>query len=123
MYFDKEEKQYKSELVMDPPIYTKLEIKSVIDKIIRTNVVDFGAGTGRLTLPLLQKGLSVMAVDISSKSLDILKKLMNKFGFKNIYVSNKIVKTEAIVGCDVLHHVDIEKYFRIFYENLPRGGR
>ena len=38
-----------------------------------TKILDIGAGTGRLSIPLLQHGYSVCAVDASSKMLNVLK--------------------------------------------------
>ena len=45
-------------------------------KDIETSVLEIGAGTGRLTLPMAREGISVVAVDVSSSMLAILKSRM-----------------------------------------------
>ncbi len=45
-------------------------------KDIETSVLEIGAGTGRLTLPMAREGISVVAVDISSSMLAILESRM-----------------------------------------------
>lgn len=119
-YFDKIDKQYKQEMILNPPIHTKLEINNLISKIVDKKVVDFGAGTGRLTVPLLQSGFEVTAVDVSKLSLNKIKLLTDSSKFT---ISTTITKTKVIVGCDVLHHINIDKYFGRFYKNLETGGQ
>lgn len=55
----------------------KGEIKDIIKSIKNRNikVLDFGAGTGNLTLKFLEQGCEVFAADVSMKSLDFLKEL------------------------------------------------
>lgn len=119
-YFDNDNKQYQNNLIINPPIYTKIEIEKLISKIIYREVTDFGAGTGRLTVPLLKNNFKVTAVDISHSSL---KKLILQNKSKNLVTRDKISKTKAIVGCDVLHHINIDEYFKIFYKNLENNGQ
>ena len=115
-HFEIVENRYKEELLKHPPQHVQDEIKLIVKEILKrkvAKVIDFGSGNGRLTIPLLQKGLDVVAVDISNKSLAALQ----LFAAKNISqisilsVSNYIPKGKwhAIVGCDILHHVPLEK--------------
>ena len=39
----------------------------------RTPILEIGAGTGRLTIPFARNGSGVVAVDVSSSMLDILR--------------------------------------------------
>lgn len=120
IYFDNLDKQYNQKLILNPPIHTKLEIEMLMSKIKNKTVIDFGAGSGRLTIPLLQQKYKVIAVDISRNSLSMIKSLS---GDHNLKTSTKLSHSKTIVGCDVLHHVDIDKYFKIFYEKLKYDGQ
>lgn len=124
MYFDQEDKQYQQSQIINPPFYTKIEIDTLIGLLPpkTKTVTEFGAGTGRLTIPLLRRKLKVTAVDISQKSLNKLVSLAKQNNLTKINTSIEIVKSKNIVGCDVLHHVDINKYFKIFYDKLDSGG-
>lgn len=127
-YFDNAEKQYPVEQILNPPLHTQKEI-GIILEIIKKNkiksVVDFGAGTGRLTIPLLRNNIKTTAVDISSlslKKISILAKKINKK--KLIAFSDKIPnkRIQAFVGADILHHIKIDDYFKLFSQRLSRGG-
>lgn len=121
-YFDNSDKQYQKKLILSPPVHTKMEIEILISKLDKTveELTDFGSGTGRLTIPLLQKKYKVTAVDVSQNSLDKLKKQVCG---EKLKLSTKLVLSKNIVGCDVLHHVDINKYFKLFYQNLDKNGK
>lgn len=41
-------------------------------------ILEIGAGTGRITIPLLKSGLDIIALDIAPKMLEILKKKVKK---------------------------------------------
>ena len=56
---------------------------------IGSNVIDFGAGTGRLSLPLSELGYEVTAVD---PSLEMLKILQSKDLKKRIKVQNEFIQ-------------------------------
>ena len=71
-FFNKSENTYSKDLILNPPIHTQLEIDEIIKRIDSDKfmeIVDFGAGSGRLSIPLLKKGFKVWAVDISANSL------------------------------------------------------
>lgn len=123
-YFDDPGKQYQENLINNPPVHVATEIESLIKKIGKERMVtDFGSGTGRLTIPLLKKGYIVAAVDVSRKSLSKLKNITTKYRLKGLTCKTGIRKSKIITGCDVLHHVDISKFFDIFYRNLDKGGK
>jgi ubiquinone/menaquinone biosynthesis C-methylase UbiE len=93
-------------------------------------VLDFGSGTGNLTQHLLRLGASVMAADVSPKSLEVLKK---KFGDRQdltTLVLNGIYLREIadnsidmIATYSVLHHVpDYLKIVEEFVRVVKPGG-
>ncbi|PZD93765.1 class I SAM-dependent methyltransferase [Paenibacillus sambharensis] len=47
------------------------------------DVVDLGAGTGRLTLPLARKARSILALDASTEMLRVAEGKLNQAGFTN----------------------------------------
>jgi SAM-dependent methyltransferase len=76
-------------------------------------VLDLGAGEGSVTLPFLELGAKVVAVDISSNQLDALKTKCNNFGdmlevrCEDIIdtLKNNSEKYDIIVVNSFLHHV------------------
>lgn len=115
-YFDQRKNRYKERLLINPPQHVSEETNYIIKQLKERNckhVVDFGCGNGRLTIRLLQENITVLAVDISRKSLSSLLRCVAKLGLKgkHLAVSAEIPhrKWHAIVGCDILHHVPLSK--------------
>jgi 2-polyprenyl-3-methyl-5-hydroxy-6-metoxy-1,4-benzoquinol methylase len=113
-HFEQAAAQFDTRQIIEPPLHVKEEldvIKQVIQRIApqTTAVIDFGAGSGRLTIPLLQSGLHVIAVDISESSLRRLHALADETGCSDRLRSTTSLPSERshslIAGTDVLHHV------------------
>lgn len=94
-------------------------------------VLDFGCGSGLLTLFLVPFVKSVMALDSSRGMLDVVEKKIadqNITNVKPLYWD--VVKTKSLIGkyhlitaSMALHHVeDAEKLINIFYDHLLPGG-
>jgi len=82
VFFSDEKNQYDLKLIENPPLHVEKEINNILSKINDLKlkkVVEFGSGTGRLTIPLLKNNFYVKAVDISQESLLKLKKIAYKF--------------------------------------------
>ncbi len=96
----------------------------------RPVVLDFGAGTGNLTLHLLELGAEVVAADVSSKSLDLLKGKISECGDCVVVLCNgtdlamfQEQTFDMVVTYSVLHHVpDYQTIVREFSRVLKRGG-
>jgi len=122
---------YPSEKVLNPPQYTKEEIREILRRINRINkskiIVDFGAGTGRLIIALLRNNYRVLAVDIDNKSLkELIKsaKIINKFNkLKTVNKLPEKIKFNLITGSDILHHINLEDWLPIFYKHLNIDGQ
>lgn len=129
-YFDQLLNQYSSNLIFQRPAHVELETKEIVKRLQKQqskkmNIVDFGAGTGRLTIPLLEQGYKVMAVDISHNSLNKLIQNSKKIGKReNLQVSTKIKKNnvKAVLGCDILHHINLDLSFKKIYRQLATDG-
>jgi len=76
-------------------------------------VLDLGAGEGSVTLPFLELGAKVVAIDISSSQLDVLRSKCEPFGDMlevrcediNDTLRNNSVEYDIIVINSFLHHV------------------
>lgn len=129
-YFDVESNQYARAAVLQPPLHTKLELETVLDRLAGletgTQVADFGAGTGRLSIPLARVGYAVLAVDISDRSLDALRGIASHAGLDGIETVRELPcagRLPAIVGADVLHHVDLGECLPRIRASLRSDGR
>jgi len=93
-------------------------------------VLDFGAGTGNLTLHLLELGAKVVAADVSSTSLEILKRKTSERADCKCVLCNGIDLSlfqeqtfDMIATYSVLHHVpDYLAIVREFSRLLKPGG-
>ena len=128
-FFDNDVHQYKKTLLASPPAYVQDEIGILLQLIPQNvkRVIDFGCGTGRLSIPLLKKGIKVIGVDISDKSLLILKKNIEELipsAKGNFSATTKIPKEkiQAIVGTDILHHVSLDVIIPKIFATLSPGG-
>jgi SAM-dependent methyltransferase len=129
-FFDIEEHQYAQALVQRPPRHTAREIDAIISRLRRhggvASVVDFGAGSGRLTIPLLRRRYSVLAVDGSDRSLDNLRRLAQRLRLPPPPTARRLPRHrryDAVVGTDILHHVDLDVYLPAIHDTLRAGGR
>lgn len=93
------------------------------------NILDFGSGTGNLTLKFLNKGCFVTACDISQKELDILmKKVINNKNLKVSLLRDKKLPFEdnsfdIVATYSVLHHIpDYLFTIKEFIRVLKPGG-
>jgi len=106
-------------------LYGKLVVQ-IFDSAIQYNkipkILDLGAGEGSVTLPFLELGAKVVAVDISKNQLDALKTKCENFGDMleircediNDTLKDKRVKYDIIVLNSFLHHVP--DYLRMIRE-------
>lgn len=128
-FFADEGKQYRPELVLDPPYHTARELSLMMGAVAglptTAALADFGAGTGRLTIPLLRRGYEVCAVDISDESLDRLDRLAGEHrgSLRTAHTLAEAGTFDAIVGTDILHHVPLETYLPQVRDALVPGGR
>ena len=127
-YFESRKHRYNRKFLLNPPVHTQVETGSLINKIPRKfydgEVVDFGSGNGRLTIPLLKSGFRVKAVDVIKKSLKELTEISKNLGYKvrTYQKLESIGKANVVVGCDILHHIGLKKYSEILYKTLEEDG-
>lgn len=122
---------YPAEKVLNPPQHAKDEMREIINKFNKINIsetiVDFGAGTGRLTIALLKNNYQVLAIDVDNSSLKELIKSAKTINKENkLKTINKLPvknKFNLIVGSDILHHLNLDNWLPIFYKHLNKGGR
>ena len=113
--------------------------RAVADEIARQihlshnmDVLDFGCGTGLLTLALQPLVRSVTGADASSGMLDVLKQKVQAQGLANvetILLDSKVplsldARFHLIVSSMALHHVaNLAPLFSRFHKQLEPGGR
>ncbi|MBA3276052.1 MAG: class I SAM-dependent methyltransferase [Chloroflexia bacterium] len=129
-HFDLASHQYPRDAILNPPLHTELEIQGVMNALggipAGSHVVDFGAGTGRLSVALAKSGYPVLAVDISDASLATLRDLAEVLDLPSIQTSTTFPDSgpfAAVVGADVLHHVDLDDYLPNLQAVLAEGGK
>ncbi|EKE14081.1 MAG: hypothetical protein ACD_12C00680G0002 [uncultured bacterium] len=127
-HFNSEKNQYLSDKLFHPPLHVQDELNTIILLIKKNSqkreVVDFGSGNGRLTIPLLKNGFTVTSVDISNKSLLNLRYNAEKIN-KQKQLKTRLALPEnsnVICGTDILHHVELKNYFPLFYKSLKKDG-
>lgn len=128
-YFDNPTHRY--QYALNPPFAQRLEMEHLERKLGRipgNTIVDFGAGSGRATFHFLKKGYTVTAVDVSKQSLSTLQTLYNSHktsSWGKLRIATTLPKTNvsAVIGADILHHVDMKTYLPILYRILTPGGR
>lgn len=124
-YFEKKENRYDESLLINPLKHVVEETQLILSELKKrsiTKVVDFGSGNGRLTIAMLKENIETTAVDISDNSLSTLLKTAKKIGIRSdlLTTSSKIPhkKWDAIVGCDILHHVSLNSTLSEIRTNL-----
>jgi SAM-dependent methyltransferase len=130
-HFDQRRNQYPEEWILHPPPHTRLEIEAVVTRLRAAGighgdrVVDFGAGTGRLTIPLLREGYAVTSVDVSTESLASIEALARRLSLDGLSTSDRLPEpgsAAAVVGCDILHHVDMASALPALREVVRPNG-
>lgn len=106
-------------------------IEKQIDLLSDKEILDFGGGTGLLTLPLAKQAKSVTLVDISEKMLEQARLKAEQQDIKNIqFLEQDLLKNplkqefDLIVVCRVLHHMpDLDATLSLFHQHLRENGQ
>ncbi len=107
------------------------EVEKQIVDFSDKRILDFGGGTGLVTLPLAAQSKLVMLVDISDKMLDQARLKMEKQAIDNVYLLQQDLLTnplnqlfDIIVVSRVLHHMpNVEKTLAMFRNHLVEDGQ
>ena len=106
-------------------------VEKQIDLLSDKEILDFGGGTGLLTLPLAKQAKSVTLVDISEKMLEQARLKAEQQDIKNIqFLEQDLLKSplkqefDLIVICRVLHHMpDVDAALSLFHQHLRKDGQ
>lgn len=106
-------------------------VEKQLDILSDKEILDFGGGTGLLTLPLAKQAKSVTLVDISEKMLEQARLKAEQQDIKNIQfleqnlLANPLEQEfDLIVVCRVLHHMpDLDAAFSLFHQHLKEDGQ
>lgn len=104
--------------------------KQVVD-FSDKHILDFGGGTGLVSLPLATQSKSVMLVDISDKMLEQAHLKVKKQAVNNVHLLQQdLLSTplnqlfDIILVSRVLHHMsNIEKILNVFRNHLADDGQ
>lgn len=75
--------------------FTQLSLDLISSYLQKGSIIDFGAGTGRLAIPLSKMGFEVTAVDISPSMCAVLKKKAENHNLRNFTIVNRDFSTMA----------------------------
>lgn len=106
--------------------------KEIFGELKGKKILDLGCGFGETAVFWALNGAAVEAVDISSKSIDVAKKLAQKnrvskvchfqqMAAENLKFPNNYF--DFVFGNGVLHHVDIQKSSQAIKRVLKKGGK
>ena len=106
-------------------------VEKQINLLSDKEILDFGGGTGLLTLPLAKQAKSVTLVDISEKMLEQARLKAEQQDIKNIqFLEQDLLKNpleqefDLIVVCRVLHHMpDLDVALSLFHQHLKEDGQ
>lgn len=111
---------------------TSPENRNIIKKLgnIRgKKILELGCGAGEASVYFAKKGANVVATDISSEMLNVVKKVAQKHGVslhtKQSYsheISFEDNTFDIVYAANLLHHVDIESTVKEVYRILKPGG-
>ena len=106
-------------------------VEKQINVLSDKEILDFGGGTGLLSLPLAEQAKSVTLVDISEKMLEQARLKAEQQEIKNIQFLEQNLLTnpleqefDLIVVCRVLHHMpDLDESLSLFHQHLRENGQ
>ena len=106
-------------------------VEKQIDLLSDKEILDFGGGTGLLTLPLAKQAEFVTLVDISEKMLEQARLKAEQQDIKNIqFLEQDLLETpleqkfDLIVVCRVFHHMsDLDAALSLFHQHLKEDGK
>lgn len=106
-------------------------VEKQINLLSDKEILDFGGGTGLLTLPLAKQAKSVTLVDISERMLEQARLKAEQQDIKNIqFLDQDLLEKplekefDLIVVCRVLHHMpDLDVALSLFHQHLKEDGQ
>lgn len=122
--FDSPKNQFLAELI-------RKNIEKQMPDLSRKSILDFGGGTGLISLPLAKKVNSVTLVDISDKMLEQARIKIKNQKLENIDLIHQdllhkpLEQTfDLIIVSRVLHHMpNLDDSLAMFKEHLTPGGQ
>ena len=122
--FDSPKNQFLAELI-------RKNIEKQMHDLSSKSILDFGGGTGLISLPLAKKVNSVTLVDIAEKMLEQARIKVKNQKLKNLHLIQQdlVLKPleqtfDLIIVSRVLHHMPhLDSSLAMFKEHLTPGGQ
>lgn len=82
----------------------------------KTKVLDVGCGVGSISFYLASKGMSVVGIDISSRAIELCKKVKKAIGLSNVTFARKELdssseKNSIVVCSEIIEHIQDDADF------------
>ncbi|MGL4453100.1 MAG: class I SAM-dependent DNA methyltransferase [Sarcina sp.] len=130
MNFDELSKKYDTHEAIDRAKLVALEIKETLENKAPITAMEFGGGTGLLSLELLDKFKSIDLVDVSKGMLEVADEKIRKNSLDKLSTVNVDLvadplnkKYDVIYTSMALHHVkDVDLTISALYEHLNDNG-
>jgi len=122
--FDSPKNQFLAELI-------RKNIEKQMHDLSSKSILDFGGGTGLISLPLAKQAKSVTLVDIAEKMLEQARIKVKNQKLKNLHLIQQdlVLKPleqtfDLIIVSRVLHHMpQLDSSLAMFQEHLTPGGQ
>lgn len=110
---------------------TSANLQTITDLLSAGKILDFGAGTGRIAIPLAQKGYEVVAVDASQGMLQELKRKADLAGVNITYgdsvsgfTDNSVDMVVSIftVLAYITEEIEMDFALKLIWDSLKPGG-
>lgn len=106
-------------------------LEQQVESLSRKEILDFGGGTGLISVPLAKKAESVTLVDISEKMLEQARLKAKRKDIGNIrFLKEDLLENplgqefDLIIVSRVLHHMpDLEATLAMFCQHLKKDGQ
>lgn len=92
------------------------------------SVLDIGCGVGSISFYLASKGMDVVGIDVSTRAIELCKKVAKNIGLKNVAFKRKTLdskpeKNDVVVCSEIIEHIkDDAAFAAMLNKKLKKNG-